>query len=149
MPPGLALAVAIGVPCMWLAARTPPSVFRAAAYPLVAVAVLGSLLMVANSRDATGDLVIGSASFQPSELAKLTLQLWGADLLGRKEKLGQLSEWRLMLIPLLPGTAVLCLITMLSDELGDVHADCDLPDAAVGDRSAGPDLRKHDRPDGV
>ena len=45
----------------------------------------------------------GPFQLQPSEPAKLALILWGADLLARKEKLRQLTEWRQLLIPLLPA----------------------------------------------
>jgi cell division protein FtsW len=55
---------------------------------------------------------------QPSEFAKLAFVLWGADLLARKEKTGQLSEWRHLLIPLLPGVAILSLLVMLGDDQG-------------------------------
>ena len=55
---------------------------------------------------------------QPSEFAKLALLLWGADLLARKEQLRQLNNWRTLLIPLLPGTAVLAMLVMLGDDLG-------------------------------
>ena len=44
--------------------------------------------------------------------------LWGADLLARKEKLGQLNDWRHLLMPLLPGAALLCMLVMLGDDLG-------------------------------
>ena len=61
---------------------------------------------------------IGGQQIQPSEIAKLALAVWGADLLARKEKLGQLADWRHMLVPLMPGTAVLCLLVMAGDDLG-------------------------------
>ena len=61
---------------------------------------------------------IGGQQIQPSEIAKLALVIWGADLLARKEKLGQLADWRHMLVPLMPGTAVLCLLVMTGDDLG-------------------------------
>jgi len=51
-------------------------------------------------------------------LSKLALVVWGADLLARKDKLGQLADWRHMLVPLMPGTAVLCLLVMTGDDLG-------------------------------
>ena len=44
--------------------------------------------------------------------------LWGADLLARKDQLRQLNDWRALLIPLLPGAAVLGLLVMLGDDLG-------------------------------
>jgi cell division protein FtsW len=115
------VGVVLGLPCMWLAARTSPTVFRAAAYPLMFVAVVGLLLVPVigkTSGGATRELMIGPFPFQPSELAKLAFLLWGADLLARKSKLGQLDDWRHLLIPLLPGAGLLCMLVMLGDDLG-------------------------------
>jgi cell division protein FtsW len=61
---------------------------------------------------------IGGQQVQPSEIAKLALALWGADLLARKDRLGQLADWRHMLVPLMPGAGVLCLLVMTGDDLG-------------------------------
>src|SRR5260370_35414227 len=55
---------------------------------------------------------------QPSEFAKLAFVLWGADLLARKEKAGQLTEWRHLLIPLMPGAAIVSMLGMLGDDFG-------------------------------
>ena len=117
------LGVALGLPLLWIAARSSPRLFRAAAYPLVAIAVLGLLLTLIHGVGASANgagrwIHIGSFVFQPSELAKLALAVWGADLLARKEKLGLLTDWRHMLVPLLPGTAVLALLVMAGDDLG-------------------------------
>ena len=60
----------------------------------------------------------GPFQLQPSEPAKLALVLWGADLLARKEKLRQLTEWRQLLVPLMPGAGVLVLLVMLGSDLG-------------------------------
>src|SRR5262249_51470476 len=46
------------------------------------------------------------------------LAIWGADLLARKEKLGLLTDWRHMLVPLMPGTVVLAMLVMGGDDLG-------------------------------
>jgi cell division protein FtsW len=111
----------VGLPLMWLAARSSPSVFRAAAYPLLGIAILGLILVLADGVTVGGAerwILIGGIQVQPSEFAKLALVLWGADLLARKERLGQLTDWRQLLIPLLPGAAVLCLLVMLGDDLG-------------------------------
>jgi cell division protein FtsW len=113
--------VVMGLPCMWLAARASPAVFRAAAYPLMFVAIVGLLLVPVigvTSAGATRYLMIGPFPFQPSELAKLAFLLWGADLLARKDRLRQLDDWRHLLIPLLPGTGLLCMLVMLGDDLG-------------------------------
>jgi cell division protein FtsW len=115
------IGVVLGLPCMYAAARCAPTVFRAAAYPLMFVAILGLLLtpvIGVESGGATRELVFGPVTFQASELTKLAFLLWGADLLARKEKLAQLDDWRFLLIPLLPGAGFLCLLVMLGDDLG-------------------------------
>lgn len=117
------LGVGLGLPALWIAARSSPRLFRAAAYPLVAVAVIGLLLTLIHGVGASANgagrwIHIGPLLFQPSELAKLALAVWGADLLARKEKLGLLGDWRHMLVPLLPGTAVFALLVMAGDDLG-------------------------------
>jgi len=115
------LGVVIGLPLMWIAARSSPVVFRAAVYPMIAASVLGLMLVLAVGHTVLGgERWIGIMGFQvqPSEFAKLAFVLWGADLLARKEKAGQLNEWRHLLIPLLPGAAILSLLVMLGDDLG-------------------------------
>jgi cell division protein FtsW len=99
------LGAVIGLPLMWVAARSSPRVFRAFAYPLVAVSVVGLGLTLIHG--------VGV-----SEIAKLALVIWGADLLARKERLGQLVDWRHMLVPLMPGAGLLCLLVMTGDDLG-------------------------------
>ena len=113
--------VLIGLPCMWVAAKCSPPRFRAAAYPLMFISLLGLVLVPfigVTTGGAARWLQIGPVQFQPSELAKLAFVLWGADLLARKEKLGQLEDWRQLLIPLLPGVAIMALLVMMGDDLG-------------------------------
>jgi cell division protein FtsW len=117
------LGAAIGLPLMWVAARSRPRLFRAFAYPLLAVAIVGLGLTLihgvgVSQNGAARWIEIGGQQVQPSEIAKLALVVWGADLLARKDKLGQLADWRHMLVPLMPGTAVLCLLVMTGDDLG-------------------------------
>jgi cell division protein FtsW len=117
------LGAAIGLPLMWVAARSKPRLFQAFAYPLLAVAIVGLGLTLihgvgVSQNGAARWISIGGQQFQPSEIAKLALVVWGADLLARKDKLGQLADWRHMLVPLMPGTAVLCLLVMTGDDLG-------------------------------
>src|ERR1700744_1624240 len=115
--------IVVGVPIMWAVARSQPRLFRAAAYPLLAGSAIRLCLTlipgVAQSQNgATRWIAIGPLAFQPSELAKLALAVWGADLLARKEKLGMLADWRHMLVPLVPATALLALLVMAGDDLG-------------------------------
>jgi cell division protein FtsW len=117
------LGAAIGVPLMWMAARSRPRLFRALGYPLLAVAIVGLGLTLihgvgVSQNGAARWISIGGQPIQPSEIAKLALVVWGADLLARKDRLGRLADWRHMLVPLMPGTAVLCLLVMTGDDLG-------------------------------
>jgi len=117
------LGAAIGLPLMWAAARSSPRLFRAFAYPLLAVAIVGLGLTLihgvgVSQNGAARWITISGQQIQPSEIAKLALVVWGADLLARKDRLGQLADWRHMLVPLMPGTAVLCLLVMTGDDLG-------------------------------
>jgi cell division protein FtsW len=117
------LGALIGLPVMYLAARSSPRLFRAAAYPLLGVSIVGLCLTLIPSvgRSAYGAsrwIAVGPLQLQPSEFAKLALVLWGADLLARKERLRQLEDWRHLLIPLLPGAGLLSLLVMSGDDLG-------------------------------
>ena len=117
------LGAAVGLPLMWVAARSSPRLFRAFAYPLLVVAVVGLCLTLirgvgVSQNGAARWIAIGGQQFQPSEIAKLALVVWGADLLARKERLGLLADWRHMLVPLMPGAALLSLLVMTGDDLG-------------------------------
>jgi len=115
------LGMAVGLPMMWLLSKAPPRLFRATAYPLMIASLIGLVLVLAVGQTVAGAtrwISVAGLQFQPSEFAKLAFLLWGADLLARKEKLGQLTDWRMLLIPLLPGTAALGLLVMLGDDLG-------------------------------
>src|ERR1700732_3200403 len=117
------LGAAVGLPLMWAAARSSPRLVRAFAYPLLAVSVVGLCLTLihgvgVSQNGAARWIDLGGQQVQPSEIAKLALAVWGADLLARKERLGQLADWRHMLVPLMPGAAVLCLLVMTGDDLG-------------------------------
>jgi cell division protein FtsW len=115
------LGAAAGLALMWLAAKSPPRLFRAFAYPLMLAAMAGVAMVLLFGVEVDGAkrwLVVAGFQVQPSELAKLALVIWGADLLARKERLGQLTDWRHLLIPLLPGAALLSLLVMLGKDLG-------------------------------
>ncbi len=117
------IGVVVASPLAWLASRSSPRLFRAAAYPLLAISIIGLGLTLINgvgheTNGASRWIRIGPEEFQPSELAKLALVLWGADLLARKEKLGLLADWRHMLIPLMPVTGLIAMLVMAGDDLG-------------------------------
>jgi cell division protein FtsW len=113
--------VVVGLPMMWIAAKSSPKLFRAAAYPLIIVSIVGLVAALSVGRTVDGAerwIQVAGFQLQPSEFAKLAFVLWGADLLARKEKLGQLTDWRQLLIPLMPGASILCILVMLGDDLG-------------------------------
>jgi cell division protein FtsW len=115
------LGAIAGLVLMWLAARASPRVFRAAAYPLMGLVIVGLLLVLAVGQyvnGATREIAVAGFAIQPSEFAKLAFALWGADLLARKEKLRQLTEGRALLIPLLPGVAILAVLVLAGHDIG-------------------------------
>ncbi|HTZ90810.1 MAG TPA: putative lipid II flippase FtsW [Streptosporangiaceae bacterium] len=115
------LGALAGLVLLWLASKAPPRLFRAFAYPLLIASVLGLVLVLLFGQEIEGAkrwLEVAGNEVQPSEFAKLALVLWGADLLARKEKLGQLTDWRHLLVPLLPGVAIVCMLVMLGNDLG-------------------------------
>jgi cell division protein FtsW len=117
------LGAVLGLVAMWLVSKAPIRLFRACAYPVLAASVLGLMLvLLVGSKPGSGGaerwLTIAGFQVQPSEFAKLGFVLWGADLLARKEKLRQLTDSRQLLIPLLPGLALLSLLVMAGDDLG-------------------------------
>jgi cell division protein FtsW len=115
------LGAAVGLALMGIAVKSPPRLFRAFAYPLLFAAIGGLLLVLLFGHQVQGVkrwLTVAGTQVQPSEFAKLALVLWGADLLARKEKLGQLTDWRHILVPLLPGAALMCMLVMIGKDLG-------------------------------
>ena len=121
-----AFFMAIGMPCMWAASRLPVKVWRWLGYPLLLVAIAGLVLVLVPGigREVDGATrwipLPGGFNIQPSELGKLALALWGADLLVRKKKL--LGEWKHLFVPLLPVAGLICFLVMLEPDMGTTLA---------------------------
>jgi cell division protein FtsW len=114
-----AVWAALGVPAFWVASRLPVRALRVLGYPLLlaAMALLAIVPLVGSARfGATRWLDVGPVQLQPSELAKLGLVLWGADLFARKRRL--LGDWRHLLVPFLPVVVTLVVLVMLGRDLG-------------------------------
>jgi cell division protein FtsW len=112
----------IGLPLMWVVSRLPVRWLRRLAIPMVLVAV-GLLFLVL--LPGFGVTVNGNRNWinfggpfrvQPSEAAKLALVVWGADLLARKQRL--LTQWRHLLVPLLPVAGLLVMLVLAGNDLG-------------------------------
>jgi cell division protein FtsW len=117
-----AIFVAVGIPALLVSSRLPVRWYRRLAFPLlVATLVLLVLVLVPG----IGVSVQGNQNWidiggpfriQPSELAKLALVIWGADLLTRKRKL--LHQQKHVLIPLVPVAALVIGLVLLGSDLG-------------------------------
>ncbi|MCU1675004.1 MAG: cell division protein FtsW [Frankiales bacterium] len=121
-----AIFMAVGLPCMSAASRTPIRVWRMLAYPLLltAIGLLVLVLVPGVGRGVDGATrwipLPGGFNIQPSELGKLALALWGADLLVRKKKL--LGDWKHLFVPLVPVACLVCLLVMLEPDMGTTLA---------------------------
>lgn len=111
----------LGLPLMLTASRMPTRFFRAIAYPVLAVAIalLALVLVPGVGVEVNGSqnwLRIAGFQLQPSELSKIALVIWGADLLARKDKL--LDDSKHLLVPLLPVAGLLLLLVLVGGDLG-------------------------------
>jgi cell division protein FtsW len=115
-----AMWVLIGLPLMWFASRLPVPAWRVLAYLGLATSLALLVLVAVAGTEVNGNRnwldFGGPFRIQPSELAKLSLVLWGADLLARKERL--LDQWKHLLVPVVPvGGGVIGLV-LLGGDLG-------------------------------
>ncbi|MCP4742511.1 MAG: putative lipid II flippase FtsW [Actinomycetales bacterium] len=111
----------LGVVAMFFAARTSVQFWRAFAWPLlltafgflVAVLIIG--VEVAGQRNWIE--IFGPFRFQPSEIAKLALVVWGAEVLSRRSR--RLDTWRGLLIPIVPVAAVMMVLVLAEGDFGN------------------------------
>ncbi|MFE9866388.1 putative lipid II flippase FtsW [Streptomyces sp. NPDC005506] len=118
------LAAVIGSVLLVIASRMPVKLHRALAYPLLMGTVF---LMVLVQVPGIGMSVNGNQNWlylggpfqlQPSEFGKLALILWSADLLARKQDKRLLTQWKHMLVPLVPVAFMLLGLIMLGGDMG-------------------------------
>lgn len=118
------LAALIGGALLLAASRMPVPLHRALSYPLLMGAVF---LMVLVQVPGIGHAVNGNQNWihlggpfqlQPSEFGKLALILWGADLLARKQDKRLLTQWKHLLVPLVPVAFLLLGLIMLGGDMG-------------------------------
>ncbi|MFH9607848.1 putative lipid II flippase FtsW [Streptomyces sp. NPDC017448] len=118
------VAAVIGGVLMAVAARMPVKLHRGLAYPILMATVF---LMVLVQVPGIGMSVNGNQNWiylggpfqlQPSEFGKLALILWGADLLARKQDKRLLTQWKHMLVPLVPVAFMLLGLIMLGGDMG-------------------------------
>jgi cell division protein FtsW len=118
-----------GLVAFWVCQRLPARTFRALAMPLLAAAFALQGTVAAISLLHSAELIaqprigpvaaelrwlhLGGVSVQPSELAKLALVLWAADVIARKGR--RLGWWRELVRPLGPVAALLLLLVGYQD----------------------------------
>ena len=121
------LRAAFGLTLMLLLSRVPLSLWRLLARPLllVGIVLLVLVLLLGEGRGAQRWLPLGlpsfaTFSFQPSELVKLVLVLYLADVLARKQS--EISDWKLGLAPRLVVVSVVQVLIVMQPDLGTALA---------------------------
>lgn len=114
------LFLALGGIFAFIAAFRSPKQLKIASWALLLIAlVLQSLTFTPLGYSNNGNtnwLRFGAFGIQPSELAKLAIVMWSADLFARKYK--RLSDPRHLLVPFLPVSVVLIGLVVLQADLG-------------------------------
>lgn len=106
----------------WLIAITKPQRLQKLGWLLVVASIGLQILTFTSLGHSTNgntnwvDLGVGWFRIQPSELAKLAIVVWGADLMTRKHKL--LGDVRHLLFPFVPVSAVMIALVVLQEDLG-------------------------------
>ncbi len=117
-----ALWVGVGAPLAWTVSYLPVRVMRWFAYPVlvgsVALIVLTYVPGIGISVNGNQNWLSfgGPVTIQPSELAKLAMVVWAADLYARKDRL--LGDWKHLLVPMVPVTAFVTLLVVGQHDLG-------------------------------
>jgi cell division protein FtsW len=110
----------IGMVVFWIGLRVPLRRIRALAGPSVAASI-GLLVLVLTPLGhhvgtLRGELMFGPVAFQPVELAKLALTLWGAHVLVSKRSM--LHQYRHLLVPVVPMALLMLTLVVLQPDLG-------------------------------
>ena len=113
--------VVVGLPLAWVATRMPQVLLRRLSwlgilvtFALIVASTTGLGVEVSGN---TNWVALGPLQLQPSEIAKFTMVVWGADVLARKEPL--LADWRHTLVPIVPVMlAVTAMVVVLQRDLG-------------------------------
>jgi len=111
----------LGIVALVFASRTSVEFWRAFAWPLlllsfgflIAVLIIG--VEVGGQRNWIE--IFGPFRFQPSEIAKLALVVWGAEVLSRRSR--RLDTWRGLLMPIAPVALVMMLLVLAEGDFGN------------------------------
>ena len=112
---------AIGMVIFYIALQIPIRVLRKYSFVAFAASVVALVLVLIPgigtlSQGTRGWFVVFGVSLQPSEIAKITLALWGAHLLASRR--GENSTLKEMLVPLVPAALLVTGLIVLQPDLG-------------------------------
>ncbi len=113
------LWVLLGLPAAWLASRLPHQWIRRLAWPSYIVSLTLLLLTTFLGEERNGNqnwLAVGPLAIQPSEIAKLALVLWAANIYARKER--RLDRVHEIMIPVVPGMLLATVLVVAGHDLG-------------------------------
>ncbi|HEY0447882.1 putative lipid II flippase FtsW [Actinophytocola sp.] len=113
--------VLAGLILFWIGLRVPLTKIRALSPIALWVSVLMLVLVLipglgSQINGTRSWFTIGPVGFQPVEVAKLALALWGAHILVVKR--GLLGQYRHLLVPVVPAALVMFALVMLQPDLG-------------------------------
>jgi cell division protein FtsW len=111
--------VLLGLPCAFIASRMSHAWIRRMAWPAYILSLVLLLLTAFLGVERNGNqnwLAVGPLAIQPSEIAKLGLVLWAANIYARKERrLGRVHE---IMIPVVPGLLMATGLVIVGRDLG-------------------------------
>lgn len=116
-----AIFAALGMVIFYVALQIPVRVLRKFSFPAFALSVVLLVLVLIPglgtvSQGTRGWFVIAGMSLQPSEIAKITLAVWGAHLLASRRP--ETATLRDMLVPLVPAALLVTCLIVLQPDLG-------------------------------
>jgi cell division protein FtsW len=113
------LWVVIGLPCAFIASRLSVSWVRGLAWPayILSLSLLFLTWMIGVERNGNQNwLAVGPFAIQPSEVAKLGLILWAANVYARKER--RLGSVHHVMVPVVPGMLLATGFVVAGRDLG-------------------------------
>lgn len=111
----------VGFVAFYIALQIPVRTMRRFAFPAFAVSVvLLALVLIpgigTESQGTRGWFVVAGISLQPSEIAKITIAMWGAHVLASRR--GENSTLKEMIVPLVPAALLVTILIVLQPDLG-------------------------------
>ena len=117
-----AMFAVLGLIGLFVAARLPTSKVRGLAWPLLLLAIAALILVLVPGigvavHGQQNWIELGPIRVQPSEIAKLALVAWGADVLTRKYR--AVMDWPTLLIPVVPVALLMIFLVVLEGDFGN------------------------------